>query len=248
MLSDVQSEAPDEARKSQRHAEGEPVSQRLALLARASEELGASLDVEATARGLVALLVPALADHAIVDLVDVDASGGVTNQLRRAAMAHSHDAPPPTVPYTVPGEGVPYAEDNAAMRSLRSGRPVLVEEVDEADLMAGALDPQIAASLAAVGVRSQVAVPLFARDGVIGVLLLKQSTSGRRFTDDDVAVAAELAARAGVAIDNARRYAREHDHRPDVAAQPDAGAADADPGTTSRRALRARVGRREGRR
>ncbi len=105
---------------------------------------------------------------------------------------------------------MPYADDNAAMRSLRSGRPVLVEHVGEEDLLAGARDPRIAASLAAVGVRSQVAVPLFSREGVIGVLLLKQSTSGRRFTDDDVAIAAELAARAGVAIDNARRYAREH--------------------------------------
>lgn len=188
----------------------EPVNRRLSLLARASEQLGASLDVEATARGLVALLVPALADHAIVDLVDLDPSGGVTSQLRRAAMAHSPDAPPPTVPYTEPGERVPYAEDNAAIRSLRSGRPVLEEHVSEAGLLAGALRPEIAASLAAVGVRSQVAVPLLARDGVIGVLLLKQSTSGRHFTDDDVAVAAELAARAGVAIDNARRYAREH--------------------------------------
>ena len=56
----------------------EPAHRRLALLVRASEELGASLDVEATARGLVGLLVPSLADHAIVDLVDVDASGTVT--------------------------------------------------------------------------------------------------------------------------------------------------------------------------
>lgn len=189
----------------------EPANRRLALLARASEELGASLDVQATASGLVALLVPALADHAIVDLVDLDSSGAVTRQLRRAAMAHSDDAPAPQIPYTAPGERVPYTDDNAAIRSLRSGRPVLEEDVAAADLVAGARDPQIAASLAAVGVRSQVAVPLFARDGVIGVLLLKQSTSGRRFTDDDVAVAAELAARAGVAIDNARRYAREHD-------------------------------------
>jgi anti-sigma regulatory factor (Ser/Thr protein kinase) len=192
-------------------APAESASRRLALLARASEELGASLDVDATARGLVGLLVPALADHAIVDLVDLDPAGGVTGQLRRAAMAHSPDAPPPAVPYTAPGDQVPYTDDNAAMRSLRSGRPVLVEHVGEADLMAGAREPSIAASLAAVGVRSQVAVPLFSREGVIGVLLLKQSTSGRRFTDDDVAIAAELAARAGVAIDNARRYAREHD-------------------------------------
>jgi len=187
-----------------------PTTRRLALLARASEHLGASLDVDATTQGLVSLLVPELADHAIVDLVDLDATGAVTSQLRRAAMAHCADAPEPKVPYCRPGELVPYSEHNAAMRSLRSGRPVLVENVGTADLFAGAQDPRIAESLASVGVRSQVAVPLFAREGVIGVLLLKQSTSERRFTDDDVAIAAELAARAGVAIDNARRYAREH--------------------------------------
>lgn len=185
-------------------------NRRLALLARASEKLGASLDVEATTQALVSLLVPALADHAMIDLVDLDPTGHAGGVLRRSAMSHTPDAPEPAVPYTRPGDVVPYTSDNPAMRSLRSGRPVLIEHVNTDDLEAGAADVEIAKSLSAVGIRSQVAVPLWARDGVIGVLLLKQSTSGRDFTDDDVAVAAELAARAGVAIDNARRYNREH--------------------------------------
>lgn len=185
-------------------------NRRLSLLARASQKLGASLDVDATAEALVSLLVPALADHAMIDLVDLDPAGHAGGVLRRSAMAHTSDAPEPAVPYTERGRVVPYTSDNPAMRSLRSGRPVLIEHVNVDDLVAGANDAEVAKSLAAVGVRSQVAVPLAARDGVIGVLLLKQSTSGRDFTDDDVAVAAELAARAGVAIDNARRYEREH--------------------------------------
>ncbi len=186
-------------------------NRRLALLAKASEQLGASLDVAATASALVSLMVPDLADHAVVDLVDIEPSGLATTQLRRAAMSHRPDAAEPTVPYCIPGELVPYTDDNPAIQSLRSGRSILIENVHAEDLLIGARDPRVAASLAAVGVRSQVAVPLLARDGVIGVLLLKQSVSGRRFDDDDVAIAAELAARAGVAIDNARRYDREHE-------------------------------------
>jgi serine phosphatase RsbU (regulator of sigma subunit)/anti-sigma regulatory factor (Ser/Thr protein kinase) len=185
-------------------------NRRLSLLAMASENLGASLDVEATARALVSLLVPTLADHAMIDLVDIDSSGRVTGHLRRSAMAHERNAVDPPVPYTKPGELVPYSADHAALRSLRTGRTVLVENVNSDDLAAGSTDPAVAESLAAVGIHSQVAVPLAAREGVIGVLLLKHSVSERHFTHDDVAIAAELAARAAVAIDNARRYNREH--------------------------------------
>lgn len=200
----------DVAERNASEDRAQAANRRLSLLARASEHLGASLDVDATTQALVSLLVPALADHAMIDLVDVDTAGNAGDVLRRSAMAHRSDAPAPAVPYTEPGQLVPYSNDNPAIRSLRSGRPVLVEHVDVDDLVAGAANAEVAKSLAGVGIRSQVAVPLWARDGVIGVLLLKQSTSGRDFTDDDVAVAAELAARAGAAIDNARRYSREH--------------------------------------
>ncbi len=185
-------------------------NRRLRLLARASERLGASLDVAATASGLVSLLVPDLADHAMIDLLDLEPTGRVGVRLRRAAMAHRPTAAAPERPYSPPGEIVPYAAGHAAIQALETGRPVLVAEVTSDDLVAGARDPAVGASLATVGIRSQVAVPLLAREGSIGVLLLKQSVSERSFTDDDVAVAAELAARAGVAIDNARRYSREH--------------------------------------
>ena len=210
---DAEAATSDDAREDA-HVDGPDgesgTNRRLALLARASESLGASLDVEETTQALVTLLVPTLADHAIIDLIDTDAAGRVTGDLRRSAMAHRPDAPEPSIPYTQPGDLVPYTSENAAMRTIRSGRPVLVENVNAADLVAGSKDLAVAKSLAGVGVQSQVAVPLWAREGVIGVLLLKQSTSGRHFTDDDVAIAGELAARAGVAIDNARRYTREH--------------------------------------
>jgi serine phosphatase RsbU (regulator of sigma subunit) len=57
-----------------------------------------------------------------------------------------------------------------------------------------------------LGVRSVVIAALKARDRLFGTLTLANAESGRLFEDADVQLAEELAARAGMAIDNARLY------------------------------------------
>src|SRR6185295_11802132 len=52
--------------------------------------------------------------------------------------------------------------------------------------------------------RAFIAAPIFTRDRVAGVLTLVSST--RNYTDADVALAEDLALRAGHAIENARLY------------------------------------------
>ncbi|GGX97291.1 hypothetical protein GCM10010510_48520 [Streptomyces anandii JCM 4720] len=54
-------------------------------------------------------------------------------------------------------------------------------------------------------------VPLLARGTVLGLATFYRSRPLGPFTDDDVALACELAARAAVCVDNARLYHREHD-------------------------------------
>ena len=57
-----------------------------------------------------------------------------------------------------------------------------------------------------LGLRSIIVAPLVARRRTFGTLTVAVAESGRRFGDEDVQVAEELARRAGVAIDNARLY------------------------------------------
>ncbi|WP_344587306.1 SpoIIE family protein phosphatase, partial [Kitasatospora paracochleata] len=101
--------------------------------------------------------------------------------------------------------------------SLEHGRPVAANLLDPADLDDWAADPPTLAAYRAAGVDSVLAAPLQARGHLIGVLTLARARSTTRdttpgttpgFTPDEVALVGELAARAALSLDNARRYAR----------------------------------------
>jgi serine phosphatase RsbU (regulator of sigma subunit) len=55
-----------------------------------------------------------------------------------------------------------------------------------------------------------LSVPMVARRRTLGAIALVRSDAGRGFSQDDVHVAADLAARAALAMDNVRLYQREH--------------------------------------
>jgi serine phosphatase RsbU (regulator of sigma subunit) len=57
-----------------------------------------------------------------------------------------------------------------------------------------------------LGFQSYITVPLLARSRVLGALTLISTDEQRRYGEEDVGVAAELARRAAVRIDNARLY------------------------------------------
>ena len=58
----------------------------------------------------------------------------------------------------------------------------------------------------AIGVRSMMVVPLVARGQTLGAMTFASVDPARRYTQADVALASELADRAGIALDNARLY------------------------------------------
>src|SRR5207253_1773824 len=57
--------------------------------------------------------------------------------------------------------------------------------------------------------RSNILVPLIARNRTLGVLTLATAESGRSYSEDDLVLAADLARRAAVAVDNAGLYGSE---------------------------------------
>ncbi|WP_329406759.1 SpoIIE family protein phosphatase [Streptomyces sp. NBC_00704] len=192
--------------------EAETARRRLALVADASARIGTTLDLERTARELAEVAVPELADVAAVDLLDAVVAGRRTSlgpaepAVIRALAVRADDEPDALRAADQPGEVARYAPDRLVTECVRSGRPVMLTRVEEADLARIARSPEAAALLARAKVHSYLAVPLIARGEVLGALDLKRTRNPSPFGHDDLLLARELAARAAVQIDNARWY------------------------------------------
>ncbi|MGH2399131.1 MAG: SpoIIE family protein phosphatase, partial [bacterium] len=183
----------------------EDARSRLSLVAEASRVLASSLDYETTLTSVAQLIVPAVADWCIVDVLNDE--GGLAQVVQihadpernslahelRARYAPSPDASPLHPIYQV----------------VRSGESILHEEVTDADLAARARDPDHLAMLRAMDIRSDMVVPLTLRGRVLGVMSFVRGASGRRFSREDLTLAEEIARRAARAVDTAQLYAAE---------------------------------------
>ncbi|ANP52693.1 PAS domain S-box-containing protein [Streptomyces griseochromogenes] len=189
---------------------------RLALLNEAATGIGTTLDVVRTAEELVELLVPQYADFASVDLLDwvlgadeqpMIPDGGVT--LRRVAHGSTREGTPGAAVYL--GEADVYQPSSPSARALREGGAML-SHVGEPDFDRW-LEERNARSPAGrpyrQGVHSMIAVPLRARGTPLGVAVCVRVAHPDDYGPDDAVFAEELASRAAVCIDNARRFARE---------------------------------------
>jgi serine phosphatase RsbU (regulator of sigma subunit) len=88
----------------------------------------------------------------------------------------------------------------------RSGETAYVREVTDEMLVAAVEDPEHLDLIRRLGLRSVIIAALKARGRVFGTFSLASAESGRLFDEADLQLAEELAARAGMAIDNARLY------------------------------------------
>jgi PAS domain S-box-containing protein len=170
-------------------------------LAEASEVLGSSLDYEETLRRVAALAVPRIADWVGVDLVDED------GELTQIVAAH---ADPAKVALAKEWRDKYPPEKDSPQGSyaiLRTGRSELMTDIPPELIAAAARDdPERAAVIEALGLRSYMGVPLRSGDRILGVISFIGAESGRRFGPDDLAFAERLADRAAAAIVNARLF------------------------------------------
>ncbi|WP_406864399.1 SpoIIE family protein phosphatase [Streptomyces sp. HUAS MG47] len=154
-------------------------TERLALLQRATAAVGGSLSVAATADELAAVLVPGLADLAVVEIAEAVFGGEDPTPaddgrllLRRTAVVGSDGtARPPT--------GVEVLCD-----------PATVDDTD--------------------GPPTMLTAALRARGSLLGRVTVHRTPGGSRFDPADLDLLREIALHAGLAVDNARRYTREH--------------------------------------
>ncbi len=184
--------------------------ERLEFLARAGSLLGSSLDLDATLQQLCDLAVERLADWCSVDLVEPEG-------VRLVAVSHRD---PGRVAYARELRerfGVDMDAEQGLPVVLRTGQPEVLPEINEALIRAALAEipdvaPEDVEQFLALGLRSSMTVPLATATGrVLGALTLVSAESGRVYGESDVQLAMEIARRAGVAVDNARLYARaEH--------------------------------------
>ncbi|MFD5814465.1 SpoIIE family protein phosphatase [Streptomyces sp. NPDC127038] len=181
---------------------------RLRLLYEASTRIGTTLDVTRTAEELTEVAVPRFADFATVELAESVLQGGEPTgegtDMRRIAAAGIRD----DAPLRPAGTLVRYVPGNPVTIGMTTGRSVLVEDLAWADGWR-AQDPEKAQRIIDFGIHSMISVPLKARGQLLGVVEFWRSDQDP-FEADDLSPAEELAARAAVCIDNARRYTREH--------------------------------------
>ncbi|MGW6983073.1 ATP-binding SpoIIE family protein phosphatase [Streptomyces sp. NPDC054932] len=181
----------------------------------AAASIGPSLDVTDMAQVLVNLLVPDFADLATVDLAEpvlvgdepphLDASDDV--RLRRTAAAQS---PGVFAEDLLPvGEALPPVPDTEVMRPLMAGRPVLVSDIAVLRTTLG-VNAETLRLFVPGGAHSSVAVPLYARGLILGCVTVWRSQLPSAFNEADAALLQDVASRAALGVDNARRYTKEH--------------------------------------
>ena len=211
-----------DASRARQHAleEAHAAQERLALLNDASTRIGTTLDLQRTAEELVELVIPRFADFVTVDLLDSVFQGGEQNGdqapmpddgtvlMRAVAVGEVTDAG-----MTGAADAVGGTSRSAKLyaQSLRTGRSILVSQVDEAALHRIVAHPDRVQPSLDAGVHSYLMVPLLARGMVLGGAEFIRMRNPEPFTPSDVALAEELAIRAAVCIDNARLYRRERD-------------------------------------
>ncbi|MFJ4686783.1 SpoIIE family protein phosphatase [Streptomyces sp. NPDC088789] len=197
--------------------EAEAARRRLAAIADASARIGTTLELDRTARELAEVAVPELADIAAVDLLEAVVEGRRTSlgpaeaAVIRALAVRADGESEALAAADPPGQVARYAPDRLVTECVRSGQPVMVARVKDEDLPRIARSPDAAVVLGRAGVHSYLAVPLIARGEVLGALDLKRTRNPLPFSEDDLILARELAARAAVQIDNARWYQNARD-------------------------------------
>jgi PAS domain S-box-containing protein len=170
------------------------------FLSDAAGQLSAtSLDYGTTMATLTRLAIPTLAECCTVDVLDGDA--GIT----RVAAAHVDPDKEHVLRESARYQLQP-ASAHGILRVLIDGQPLLVPEITQEMLDGTAIDAAHRALLAEIAPRSMISVPLLASGHVLGALTLVATVSGRRYTEEDLAVAIDLARRAALAVENARLF------------------------------------------
>jgi PAS domain S-box-containing protein len=170
------------------------------LLVEAGAVLASSLDPATTMGQVARLTIPRLADLCVIDLLDEDGS------IKDVAVASADEQIARELEILRERYPLDPAGEHPVAQVLRSGEPVLLEEMTSMLLSSFAQGSEHARFMIDQGYRSAVVAPLTARERTLGALSVLRLGDGQRYGEDDVELVCELARRAALAIDNARLF------------------------------------------
>ncbi|MCW5669116.1 MAG: response regulator [Hydrogenophaga sp.] len=171
---------------------------RLQMLLSATSSLTQSLDESRTIDAIAAAVVPGVADMLRLDLLSLDGAPA------QSWTFHPDPARLEAAQRVVRSGPVPASMKGSLPWVIATGREH-VQHFEPGDV-SKIEDARYREFAEASGMRAVCAVPLVARDRVIGAMAAIQVDSVRRFEADDVALISELARRAALALDNVRLY------------------------------------------
>ncbi|HUR35634.1 MAG TPA: GAF domain-containing sensor histidine kinase [Vicinamibacterales bacterium] len=191
-----------ELQASQRRAteQAAQAAQQAEFLSQATRLLNQSLDYQQTLSALTALAVPHIADWCAVDMLD-DAG-----DVQRLAVGH---VDPTKVELAHRLQSKYPANPDAAggvHQVIRTGTPVFVPRIPPELLERAARDEEHLTLIRALSLTSYMSVPLVTRRGTVGAITFVSAESGREYAAHDLEFAKDVAARAGLAIENALAY------------------------------------------
>jgi PAS domain S-box-containing protein len=169
------------------------------FLSDSSAMLGSSLDTTEVLGQVASLAVPEVADWCVVDVV-------ADGEIDRVALAH-HDPAVADLADELRRRYPPDPRSETGISAvLRSREAQLHPEISDELLRSASRDDEEYRLLKQIGMRSAMIVPMVARGRSVGALSFVSGPSGRRFDEQDLELAEELARRCATAIDNARLF------------------------------------------
>lgn len=186
----------------------EHAARRGSLLAETTAALASSADPETAVRALVDRLVPDVADWAIGTLVD-DEPGGRTPTLRDVATRHVDPERQPLAERYATVRLDQLAPGSYVERVMASGTVVHVPADATAEVRAVLQPGEARDLLDTLAPHTGTLLPLRARGRTLGLLCLYNHDGRPALDADELRLVEEIAARAGLALDNARLRERQ---------------------------------------
>ncbi|MEY7976925.1 SpoIIE family protein phosphatase [Streptomyces pilosus] len=178
--------------------------ERLALLAEVTTQLTSTLSVDEALQRLLSLVLPRLADWAVIDLIDEH--GGVWRNkvvhIEDGILTRHRVLEGPMTPVSA-------ASQMPLSRALRG----VASTIAEPRVYEGSPDTGIAVEqhrlFETTNMHSAAIAPIRGLRDVLGALTLGRSERPEKFSAADLALVEDITRRAGLALDNARLYQRQ---------------------------------------
>jgi PAS domain S-box-containing protein len=191
------------------------LADRLELLAASGELLSGGLDEEAAVEGVLSLVVPAVAEWACLHLLDESGA------IRLAASRHENAGQQQLLERVLAGFEIDTEQPFGAGKVIATGRAEDLRRMTQEALSTLAADADTLGHFQALPASNGIVVPLAARGATFGALSLSlRADPEPRHTvvvgEAEALVArgelvSDIAARAALALDSARLYARQHE-------------------------------------